>query len=422
MADYYEDVIFHNKIKSTCSNGPQITRQDLIDAIYKWDGETWAPEGFTLGSSYAEFNGVYPQGNQSANLFVVLLTDSNYDPILVTDQGFVVKKDLSAGGFLGTNQGEVWMGHGRNNSSDVPKIIMMHSGDGYDTLYLKKANASTPANLNLGKLEVQSTNNVFAVTAGDNGANQDTYLIPQNPSNGGLGLGTSAYPFKWVDATNVFCNTLNKLEGTDPIEAQTGITAKVLKTSEDQQQRLFLGRYSASFPWSYIAPSSNSLGFKWNNAAITAEIMTLTNNGLLTLTALTVGGTTTLNGNTIHGGGIASNFNPSAANTYGIGSGSHYWAGVVCQTIYRRYESSFDALDDLGLIKQYKTKTIIKDGIEQEVIDIESLPHLRADAKPDDPELVNFWDENKVSGFMMGCIKALVLRTEKLEEQLKSGN
>jgi len=214
MADYYEDVIFHNKIKSTCSNGPQITRQDLIDAIYKWVGETWAPEGFTLGSSYAEFNGVYGQGNQSANMFVVLLTDSNYDPVLVTDQAFVVKKDLSVGGFVGTNQGEIWIGHGRNTSTDVPKIVMMHSG--YDTLYLRKlvdSSVSQPANLNLGKLEIQSTNNKFAVTAGDNGANQDTYLIPQNPSQGGLGLGTAAYPFKWVDATYVYTNNINSLSG-----------------------------------------------------------------------------------------------------------------------------------------------------------------------------------------------------------------
>jgi hypothetical protein len=252
--------------------------------------------------------------------------------------------------------GAILMGHGLNGVSDPPKIVLMDSAQGYDTLYLKKTDGS-PAHLDLGNLTAHG----YVVSAG-------------------------------------------------------------VTTLENASTRLFIGRYSAAFPYSYIAPSANSSGFKWNNAAITAEIMTLTNNGLLTLTALTVGGTTTLNGNTIHGGGIASNFNPSAANTYGIGSGSYYWAGVVCQTIYRRYESSFDALDDLGLIKQYRTKTIIKDGIEQEVIDIESLPHLRADAKPDDPELVNFWDENKVSGFMMGCIKALVLRTEKLEEQLKSGN
>ena len=126
----------------------------------------------------------------------------------------MVKKDLAAGGFLSTQQGEVWIGHGRANSTDVPKIILMHSG--YDTLYLRKlvdGSVSQPANLNLGKLEVKSTNNVFAVTAGDNGANQDAYLIPQNPSQGGLGIGTAAYPFKWVDATYVYTNNINSLSG-----------------------------------------------------------------------------------------------------------------------------------------------------------------------------------------------------------------
>jgi hypothetical protein len=35
--------------------------------------------------------------------FVVLITDSDYDSVLVTNQGFVVKKDLAAGGFLSTS-------------------------------------------------------------------------------------------------------------------------------------------------------------------------------------------------------------------------------------------------------------------------------------------------------------------------------
>jgi hypothetical protein len=51
---------------------------------------------------------------------------------------------------------------------------------------------------------VQSTNNAWTVNAGDNGLNSDTYLIPQNPSAGGLGLGTIDFPFKWIDVTSAF--------------------------------------------------------------------------------------------------------------------------------------------------------------------------------------------------------------------------
>lgn len=110
--------------------------------------------------------------------------------------------------------GAIRIGHGLTGATDPPKISLMDSAQGYDTLYLRMKDGTTPAKLNLGKLEIQSTNNKFAVTAGDNGANQDTYLIPQNPSQGGLGLGTATYPFKWVDATNLYCNTINLLSGS----------------------------------------------------------------------------------------------------------------------------------------------------------------------------------------------------------------
>jgi hypothetical protein len=186
--------------------------------IYQWINGAWRnigsnKWGLPLGADAINFT----DNNKtwrSVNLGLLLVPDTGYSPLLATDQGFVVKKDLAAGGFLSTQQGEVWIGHGRANSTDVPKIILMHSG--YDTLYLRKlvdGSVSQPANLNLGKLEVKSTNNVFAVTAGDNGANQDAYLIPQNPSQGGLGIGTAAYPFKWVDATYVYTNNISSLSG-----------------------------------------------------------------------------------------------------------------------------------------------------------------------------------------------------------------
>jgi hypothetical protein len=113
--------------------------------------------------------------------------------------------------------------------------------------------------------------------------------------------------------------------------------------------------------------------------------------------------------------------NPRSANVYGLGSGGSYWSGVVTNTIYRRYESSFDALDDLALVKQYKTKTISENGVEKDVIDPESLPHLKGDPTEADAKLANFWDESKVSGFLLGCTKALVQRVESLEAQLEEG-
>ena len=53
-----------------------------------------------------------------------------------------------------------------------------------------------------------------------------------------------------------------------------------LVTNEDAGKRLILGRYSSSAAqaFSYLAPSPNSSGFKFNNAALSAELVTIFNN------------------------------------------------------------------------------------------------------------------------------------------------
>ncbi len=196
---------------------PQRTKTQLVDCIYRYVNGTWSPLGLPANEASGRITFSDSNSDEVVDLFGIISTwpdPEEYEPLLATNVGLVVQKDFAAGGFLSTQQGEVWIGHGRHSSTDVPKIIMMHSG--YETLYLRKFNehgVSDSANLNLGKLEVQSPNNAFAVTAGDNGANQDTFLVPQNPSQGGLGLGTAAYPFKWVDATTVFTNGINSISG-----------------------------------------------------------------------------------------------------------------------------------------------------------------------------------------------------------------
>ena len=109
---------------------------------------------------------------------------------------------------------------------------------------------------------------------------------------------------------------------------------------------------------------------------------------------------------------------PSSNNLGNIGGdgsgGSHYWGSGWFN--YLRYKDldSFDALDDLALVKNYKTKVVVKEGVEREVVDLASIPHVKADSPND------FVDAGKLNGFLLGCVKALVLRMEKLEEQLKN--
>lgn len=301
---------------------------DAVKNIWWFEDGKWAPIGFTNhGNSYltlTDYNNNPP--DTPLNLFAYTIAGTSGEPVLTIDRGVTVQKDLSAGGFVGSNQGELWLGSGRANQLDVPKIILQNSGasilngggfcdippiptghagsgsfpagqpagtyylrtdesgpyhnrvykyDGsnwndttptntaasqlfrstdaifgeaadtifkssyttqtgwswskvgpasdyagryFDTLYLTKLDG-TPAHLDLGNLTVegqlklQSQNKkIFGVAAGDNyPTDNNVYLIPINPPDGGLGLGTATYPFKWVDATTVFTNEVNSL-------------------------------------------------------------------------------------------------------------------------------------------------------------------------------------------------------------------
>lgn len=52
-----------------------------------------------------------------------------------------------------------------------------------------------------------------------------------------------------------------------------------LTTVDDSAQRFFLGRFSAAYPYSYIAPSANSSGFVFNNSSLTGELVRFDNSG-----------------------------------------------------------------------------------------------------------------------------------------------
>lgn len=154
----FDNLTVNNELLLPCTEQttPKLSDQQIIDRIYRWVNGEWDPLEFTIGSSYQRFKGEYIEDStlksQYLNLFLILSTDNQMAPLLVTDQGFIVKKDIAAGGYISTQQGEIWLGHGRDSSTDIPKIIMMHSGDGYDTLYLKKFGGSDPAHLDLGDL------------------------------------------------------------------------------------------------------------------------------------------------------------------------------------------------------------------------------------------------------------------------------
>lgn len=157
-----------------------------------------------------------------------------------------------------------------------------------------------------------------------------------------------------------------------------------ISTTENKETRLFLGRYSSGAPYSFIAPSANSSGIKFNNAALNKEMVVIDDYGI----------------------------HPPTSNVYHSGLDSAYWNCVWAN--YLKYHTSctaFDSLDDLALIKNYKVKKMLKDGVETDVIDEDSLGFLR--------DVKGFHSMDRDVGFLLGCVKQLVHRVETLEKQVK---
>lgn len=245
-AAYYLTTKGELLLPSDESTTPKLSNQEIINAIYKWayeNGEwVWQPEGFKTGSSYQKFRGEYYQygqlKNQYLNLFLILSTDNEMAPLLVTDQGFIVKKDITAGGYISSQQGELWLGHGRNDYFDKPKIILMHADPdgyalGYGTLYLRKLliedeipSVEEHRNLDLGDLTAHGyiyANNLSPIPAqnwidvnsklrinGDLQLDNGHVVLSLNPS-GSVALGSPTEPWTGVVATTTYTNTLTPI-------------------------------------------------------------------------------------------------------------------------------------------------------------------------------------------------------------------
>jgi len=108
-----------------------------------------------------------------------------------------------------------------------------------------------------------------------------------------------------------------------------------------------------------------------------------------------------------------------ASCTYGyIGESDRYWYYVyACYVLYKS-SGTFEALDDIALLKQIKSKRVKvvagkdRKEVEKDVIDLDSLhPELK-------DESGKFIDAGNMIGFLIGVCKKLVDRIEKLEAEI----
>jgi hypothetical protein len=109
---------------------------------------------------------------------------------------------------------------------------------------------------------------------------------------------------------------------------------------------------------------------------------------------------------------------PETSNASFVGLSDHYWSAVYANyLLYKTSHGAFDTLDDLAIAKSLTTvkETRIidektKETAEFDVIGREQLRFLE--------DGNGFYSPDRVNGYLLGCVKALVLRIEALENQL----
>lgn len=147
------------------SIAPSLTNQELIDLIWKYNSGIWLPVGYTIptGTNWLRF-----ADTETLMAFDVSLITSadNYDaPLLCFSQGVVIKKDISVGGFLATNQGAIYVGSGLLRQVDLPKIVLMHSGT--EILFGIDQQSSPPSNPTNRQLYIDTDDNHLYEWDGD---------------------------------------------------------------------------------------------------------------------------------------------------------------------------------------------------------------------------------------------------------------
>jgi len=374
----------------------------------------------------------YPD-DKYTSLFLVMVQDPNqlysnkYYPILATDHGLWVEKDIQTYGALFTNSdpgkssggGAILMGHGFTGATADPEIRLMDTvggGSGAEATLTVSGGVITAVNVTS-----QGSGYAFAdITV--NGTGSDARLAPVivngaiqsiNVYDGGSGYSGS-------DTVSITNNPhdvlyLKKFDGSTPAHLDLGdLTA---------HGHLSVGDTVASD----LNPNSNLTLGNLTNRWLTLVVETAKVNDIDPIPAQYGGNGTWIDVNTklrinvdlqLNNGHVVSSLNPSGS--VALGSPQEPWAGIVATEGYFEYIETddfnwYDTLDDLALLKNCRRKRVkLPDSAtEVDVIDVNSLDLLRADKLGSK----SAWNLNKTIGFLFGVARQHLMRTEELEQK-----
>lgn len=118
------------KAKIAAINGNQLTMEENLEYTYDDANakvEKFKPDGFNEGDHH--FKLFDSDRNTEVNTFMINIDeDPDFSPIKVVDKGFIVKKDVSVGGFVSSGQGILYLGSGFTQTNDPPQIVLAHGG------------------------------------------------------------------------------------------------------------------------------------------------------------------------------------------------------------------------------------------------------------------------------------------------------
>jgi hypothetical protein len=175
MTDFNDAVNISKELKLHCDVSPK-TKQKIVESIWGWKDGIWQPMqpggGLSYGESFLTLKDT-TQGNgeKEAQLFLIIQqNDNEIEPLVGTNKGLVVQKDIGAGGILTSNQGALVLGSGFNWQLDTPTIYVtagsMLSNIAYGNS-LPSSGASLPGSHVNGQVFVLTSTNPYQLYESD---------------------------------------------------------------------------------------------------------------------------------------------------------------------------------------------------------------------------------------------------------------
>jgi len=302
---------------------------------YQYDSGGWVnlgpATGFKFGNLPTGTSPIQLQDTKSsnfANLFVINVEDPA--PLIVCDQGFVIKKDLAVGGNILSLQGSIIFGRGWTGSKNALNVIIAQSPPLIDLLYSDeqvKSGSSLPL---VGSMSNQA-GQIFYNTTDHNLYiwNKTAWVLSQINPTGNNTVPTydtlflvknNGYSPAHMDIGNLTAHGNLVVNGDAQIN-RSGNAILTINSSNSSNAAINCARGGINQATFGVGANNRA----YINTASNIPLDLYSNSGIFAQNDF-----------------YADTFLPRAGNNTGyMGSGSRYWNGIVVNNLYYKYAAYF---------------------------------------------------------------------------------